>query len=237
MSQEALTAALRAARALSVLDKAREMLLDAPALEPATVEFPVARTWPGESAAPMLSHARLTERVLALPGGRCGRLPCMITDSVLDILIYVFDRYMLNETPDVPERERLAQDLERIGFAPANVERALDWLADLAFGHEQAADCTRAETSAGVRVFSDSELARLSTECRGLLLRLESARVLTPQQREIVIERMLALDADEPDTEQLKWVVLMVLSSQPGQELAVERLGGLITDARLSAPH
>ena len=48
---------------------------------------------------------------------------------------------------------------------------------------------------------------------------------------------MLALDADEPDTEQLKWVVLMVLSSQPGQELAVERLGGLITDVRFSAPH
>jgi Smg protein len=161
----------------------------------------------------------------------------MITDSVLDILIYVFDRYMLHETPDVPERERLARDLERVGFAPANVERALDWLADLAFGHEQAADTAHADASAGVRVFSDSELARLSTECRGLLLRLESARVLTPQQREIVIERMLALDADEPDTEQLKWVVLMVLSSQPGQELAVERLGGLITDARLSAPH
>jgi len=88
-----------------------------------------------------------------------------------------------------------------------------------------------------VRIFSDSELARLSTECRGLLLTLENAQVLTPQQREIVIERMLDLDADEPDTEQLKWVVLMVLSSQPGQELAVERLGGLITDARFSAPH
>jgi Smg protein len=162
----------------------------------------------------------------------------MMTDSVLDILIYVFDRYMLHETPDVPERERLARDLERVGFARANVERALDWLTDLAFGHERAGDTARAGgASAGVRVFSDSELARLSTECRGLLLRLENARVLTPQQREIVIERMLALDADEPDTEQLKWVVLMVLSSQPGQELAVERLGGLITDARLSAPH
>ncbi len=52
---------------------------------------------------------------------------------------------------------------------------------------------------------------------------------------------MLALDADEPDTEQLKWVVLMVLSSQPGQELAVERLGGLVAEASrqcaaLSAP-
>ena len=29
--------------------------------------------------------------------------------NVLDILIYVFDRYMLVDDPDVPEREELAQ--------------------------------------------------------------------------------------------------------------------------------
>jgi Smg protein len=145
---------------------------------------------------------------------------------------------MFDEAPEVPERERLARDLEGAGFGAANVERALDWLADLAFGHARAPLAQGPHpAAAGVRVFSDSELARLSTECRGLLLRLERAHVLTAQQREIVIERMLALDADEPDTEQLKWVVLMVLSSQPGQELAVERLGGLVVDARLNAPH
>ena len=159
----------------------------------------------------------------------------MTTGSVLDILIYVFDRYMLVEEPAVPRREHLAQDLERAGFAPAKVERALDWLTDLAFGRERE---TQAEAQAhGVRIFSDGELMRLSTECRGLLLTLEHARVLTAQQREIVIERMLALDADEPDTEQLKWVVLMVLSSQPGSELAVERLGGLMLEAPVNAPH
>jgi Uncharacterized protein conserved in bacteria len=56
----------------------------------------------------------------------------MMTGSVLDILIYVFDHYMLDEVPEVPEREHLVRDLERAGFAQANVERALDWLADLA---------------------------------------------------------------------------------------------------------
>jgi Smg protein len=162
----------------------------------------------------------------------------MTTGSVLEILIYVFDRYMLEETPEVPQREHLARDLKHAGFAPAKVERALDWLTDLAFGNERVAEAAGADTgSAGVRVFTDGELARLSTECRGLLLTLERARVLTVQQREIVIERMLALDADEPDTEQLKWVVLMVLSSQPGHELAVERLGQLMTELPLHAPH
>ncbi len=46
--------------------------------------------------------------------------------SVLDILIYVFDRYMLDEAPEVPERDDLARDLERAGFGHASVERALD---------------------------------------------------------------------------------------------------------------
>ena len=161
----------------------------------------------------------------------------MMTGSVLDILIYVFDRYMLVEAPAVPRREHLARDLERAGFAPAKVERALDWLTDLAFGQKRASPDASCAPAGGVRIFSDGELMRLSTECRGLLLSLERARVLTTQQREIVIERMLALDADDPDTEQLRWVVLMVLSSQPECELAVERLGGLMLEAPVNAPH
>src|SRR5262249_40218290 len=119
----------------------------------------------------------------------------MTTGSVLDILIYVFDRYMLVEAPAVPQREHLARDLERPGFAAAKVERALDWLTDLAFRQGRAAPAQTVRTQ-GVRVFTDGELMRLSTECRGLLLRLERAEVLTAQQREIVIERMLALDAE-----------------------------------------
>ena len=161
----------------------------------------------------------------------------MATGSVLDILIYVFDRYMLVETPAVPRREHLARDLERAGFAPAKVERALDWVADLAFREERPLPTEAGARANSVRVFSDGELMRLSTECRGLLLSLARARVLTAQQLEIVIERMLALDADEPDTEQLRWVVLMVLSSQPGNETAVERLGRLMLEARVNAPH
>src|SRR5690349_9245898 len=98
-----------------------------------------------------------------------------MTGSVLDILIYVFDRYMLEETPDVPEREELARDLERAGFAQTKVERALDWLADLADGRNGPAIT---DSGPAVRVFSDSELARLSTECRGFLLTLERLGVL-----------------------------------------------------------
>jgi len=166
-----------------------------------------------------------------------AHLEIMTTGSVLDILIYVFDRYMFDAVPEVPARARLARDLERAGFAPTKVERALNWLTDLAFGHTGARAVHAEPQLTTVRVFTDSELARLSAECRGLLLRLERARVLTTQQREIVIDRLLALDADEPDTEQLRWVVLMVLSSQPDHELAIERLASLMSEAQRNVPH
>ena len=158
----------------------------------------------------------------------------MMTGSVLDILIYVFDRYMLDEVPEVPEREDLERDLEEAGFEQENVERALDWLADLAWERHRPPLPGNGPT---MRIFSDCELTRLSTECRGFLLTLERLGILSPQQREIVIDRMLALDTDELDTEQLRWVVLLVLSSQPGQEQAFEKLEHLMTDGQSSALH
>ncbi len=157
-----------------------------------------------------------------------------MTGTVLDILIYVFDHYMLEETPDVPERDELAQDLERVGFELANVELALDWLADL------AGERDRPELPAGpraIRIYADGELARLSTECRGFLYSLEQSAILSAQQREIVIERLLALEMEEFDLEQVKWVVLMVLSSQPGQEQAYARMEDLVFEAQEASPH
>ena len=40
----------------------------------------------------------------------------------------------------------------------------------------------------------------------------------------MVIDRVMALEAEEIDLEQLKWVVLMVLFNQPGQEQAYDLL-------------
>ena len=85
-------------------------------------------------------------------------------------------------------------------------------------------------TGYAMRVFTDAELTHLPADCRGYLLTLERIGILSPQQREIVIERLLALEAHELDVAQLKWVALMVLSSQPGEELACARMEDLVFD-------
>ena len=47
-------------------------------------------------------------------------------------------------------------------------------------------------------------------------------------QRELVIDRLLALDDEEIDVEQTNWVVMMVLFSQPGQKEAYAQMEDLV---------
>ena len=85
--------------------------------------------------------------------------------------------------------------------------------------------------------YSLEECARLDAGCRGLLLSLERGGILSPTQREIVIERLLALDSEELSLEQVKWVVLMVLSCQPGEEAACERMEDMLHELPVQVPH
>ena len=65
-----------------------------------------------------------------------------------------------------------------------------------------------------------------------LLLQLEQRGVLDPYTRELVIDRVMALDADEIDLEQLRWIILMVLFNQPGQEHAYNALEDVVFGER-----
>ena len=86
-------------------------------------------------------------------------------------------------------------------------------------------------------MFSEHELEHISTACRGYLLQLENEGILSPLQREIVIDRLVALDGDEVDIDRLKWLVLMVLSSQPGQEQACARMEDLVFEDPEARPN
>jgi Smg protein len=157
-------------------------------------------------------------------------------EGVLDILIYLFENYFDGELDDgdEPDRDTLKQELEHAGFPAGEVERALCWLEDL------AADPSRggpAPTGRAIRVFGALEQARLDADCRGFLVHLENVGILSPTQRELVIDRLMALEGDDIDLEKLKWVVLMVLFSQPGQETAFARMEDLVFDERPGIVH
>lgn len=155
-------------------------------------------------------------------------------ESVLDILIHLFENFLDAEDEPEPSRDALKLELERAGYPEPEVERALTWLDGLA---EDRVSGLADSAPRSMRVFNAHELSRLDTAVRGYLLHLEQIGILSSAQREVVIDRLLALDTDDIDTEQMKWVVLMVLFSQPGQEQAYERMEDLVFEERPEAMH
>ncbi|WP_240095440.1 DUF494 family protein [Thermomonas flagellata] len=144
-------------------------------------------------------------------------------ESILDVLLYLFEHYFATDAyaptdPDLTAAEGpLVKELAQAGFSPAEIGKAFDWLDALARQRPAAAP---AHAPGPVRVLHAAEAAKLTREAGGFLLFLEQHGILTADQRELVLDRAMALDQDEIDLDDLKWVVLMVLFDQPGSEAA-----------------
>lgn len=138
-------------------------------------------------------------------------------ENVLDVLMYLFENYM-DDGDFNPDQDTLTAELAEAGFPQTEINKAFSWLEDLA--NLRAQDYRLVARTSSTRIFTDEEGAKMNLEARGFLLFLEQSGVLDARTRELVIDRVMALETEEIDLEQLKWVILMVLFNQPGQEHA-----------------
>ena len=150
-------------------------------------------------------------------------------ENMFDVLMYLFEHYYMDEDTDLsPDRESLHSELMEAGFPSPEINRAFEWLEDLSL---QQHNMEAPQTENAIRIFSERECERLDAECRGFLLFLEQMGILPPDARERVVERAMALETDDFDISQLKWVILMVLFNQPGAEAAYAWMEDLVFES------
>ena len=127
---------------------------------------------------------------------------------MFDVLVYLYENYW---RPDAcPDHAQLTRKLSAVGFESEEIQEALSWLDGLA----GAAEAYVGEQSAdSLRVYSHAEQEHLGEESIGFISFLESAGVLPPPMREMVIDRANAISGGPLDLEDLKIIVLMVFWS------------------------
>ncbi len=152
-------------------------------------------------------------------------------ENVFDVLLYLFENYMDEDPDQMPDPDSIRTELIAAGFPHQDIDKAFQWLESLT--QSQSIQTTMPT----FRIYAPQEMAKLDQECRGLLLFLEQSGILTPSNRELVIDRAMALSAEELSLENLKWIVLMVLFSQPDQEVAFARMEDLVYDNTPIALH
>jgi len=130
------------------------------------------------------------------------------SESMFDVLVYLYENYW---RPDAcPEHDQLTRKLSSVGFESEEIEEALSWLDGVAVA---AQSYTGEQSASALRVYSPAELEHLGEASVGFVSFLESAGVLPPPMREMVLDRASAIPGGPLDVEDLKIIVLMVFWS------------------------
>jgi Smg protein len=144
---------------------------------------------------------------------------------MFDVLVYLYENYW---RPDAcPDHDQLSRKLTALGFESDEIEDALSWLDGLA---DSAASHSGTQGEQSMRVYTGAEHDQLGEESIAFISFLESARVLPPSMREIVVDRAMAIAGGPVALEDLKIIVLMVFWSL-GEEPDALILDELFVDA------
>ncbi|ESQ15914.1 MAG TPA: DUF494 domain-containing protein [Chromatiaceae bacterium] len=149
-------------------------------------------------------------------------------ENMVDVLIYLYENYMDNESRPSIGQDELENELSEAGFSSSEIAQALTWLDDLAKRMANTGHAPRGVDA--MRIYTESECQRLDLDARGLLLFLEQSGILDPLSRELVIDRAVAIEQHLVSVDELKWIVLLVLLNRPGREAALSRMEDLIYD-------
>lgn len=156
---------------------------------------------------------------------------------MFEVLMFIFENYMDNNITLKADNQTIMEELERAGFTRSEVECALDWLEGLNRFQVAVDTVPMKATSPSIRHYLPEECEQLGVEGRGFLQYLEQVCILDPITREIVIDRLMALESREVDLGRIKWVVLLVLFSQPDKKSALTMLQDMILSDAFDVLH
>ena len=128
---------------------------------------------------------------------------------MFDLLIYMFENYLSSKP--YSDFTNITQELEAAGFGNKEIKNALDWFTQL----EKLADkdnvSIKHKYKNTIRIFTDNERNKITTEGLGFILFLEQANILNSIEREIIIDRAMALNQNIINIDEVRWIVMMTL--------------------------
>ncbi len=126
---------------------------------------------------------------------------------MFEILIYLFESYF--DAGSYPEPDKLSRKLSAAGFEGEEISEALTWLS--ALQEQNSGSYPDSLEHSGQRHFAELEMQFISDDARRFLLFAEQQRLISAVEREITIDRSVALKQESLGLDKLKLIMLMVL--------------------------
>lgn len=151
---------------------------------------------------------------------------------MFDILLFLFESYF--DAGAYPEPKRLSAKLSAAGFEEEDITQALDWLSGLnELSHASYPDSIN---QSGLRCYTEFEEQRISEEGFRFVAFWEHNKIITPIEREMIIDRVVALGRNKLSVDKVKLIALMVLWNQH-EELDPLLIEDLLTPTEAAQLH
>jgi len=150
---------------------------------------------------------------------------------MFEILMFLFESYF--DAGSYPEPDKLERKLSAAGFEDDDISEALTWLS--ALQQQNPENYPSRLEHAGQRHFAELELQRTSYEARQFLVFAEQQHLISAIEREMIIDRAVALQQENLALDKLKLIMLMVLWNrhQDLDQLLIEELLTPLQSAQL----
>jgi len=130
---------------------------------------------------------------------------------MFEVLVFMFKNYFTHQ--DMLDNVVIEQELSAAGFEEDDILGAFDWFQEMQsmfsaptfdYSHEKTA----------MRIFTPHESKRIDTESLGFLIFLQQAKVINDVERDLIVERAMALNTTKLGIEEMRWITMMALWSQ-----------------------
>jgi len=147
-----------------------------------------------------------------------------LKEDFLDALLYLFEYYSEDPVRETGSNVEIRRHLKGAGFEDDIINHAMDWVAIF----KDPSDSTEITSpqSLSARVFSDEERSLLDSECQNYIIRLEKFGLLTPQKRELLIDKLTSIGFEPMDIEVVKALSILMLFQEPSVEVKLHAYDG-----------
>ena len=128
---------------------------------------------------------------------------------MFDLLVYMFENYLSSKNN--LDFANMTLELEAAGYDNKDIESALDWFTELKEMSEKIPQFHSLKLNNKLRIYTGKEKEKFSFDGLGFILFLEQANVLNSVEREIIIDRAMALNQNIINIHEVRWIVMMTL--------------------------
>ncbi|MGB8517449.1 MAG: DUF494 domain-containing protein [Gallionella sp.] len=126
---------------------------------------------------------------------------------MFEILMYLFESYF--DAGSYPEPDKLSRKLSAAGFEGEEISEALSWLS--ALQQQNPDNYPEKIEHIGIRHFAPVEINAISFDARQFLVFTHQQQMISTVEREMIIDRVIALQQNNLGLDKLKLIMLMVL--------------------------